>query len=254
MTGGEDETHAAACCRDVLRRCGEASLATVDRGDGAWPYASLVQMAVAQDCTPLLLLSDLADHTKNFARDDRVSLLADTVRGLANPLSGSRVTVQGRIEKLGDGEPDGRLKARYLARHASAAEYAGFGDFSFYRIVPDRLHLVAGFGRIHWLPAETVLLQTADVGTLPEEEAGIVDHMNEDHSDAVDVYAREAVSDACAGWRMTGIDPEGLDLAGNGQHGRLAFQNRVADGSSARRELVRLVKALREPEAVQRKA
>ena len=135
-----------------------------------------------------------------------------------------------------------------LARHAEAAEYAGFGDFGFYRIVPDRLHLVAGFGRIHWLQADAVLLSDDDLGTLPEEENGIVSHLNEDHSDAVDLYAGAATADAGDGWRMTGIDPEGIDLAREGRRCRLAFENRVTDGSSARRELVRLVKALRAPE------
>ena len=43
---------------------------------------------------------------------------------------------------------------------------------------------------------------------LVEAEPGIVEHMNEDHADAVELYAT-ALADASPGaWRMVGIDPE----------------------------------------------
>jgi hypothetical protein len=69
--------------------------------------------------------------------------------------------------------------------------------------------------------------------------------MNADHGDAIDRYARRIVPDAPAGWRMTGIDPEGADLRREGAVLRLDFQDMVSDASAARRELVRLAKDLR---------
>jgi len=235
----------ASSCRRLLRRATTATLATAERSAGGWPYASLVQVATAHDASPLLLLSDLADHTQNFKQDDRVSLMLDDTRALANPLTGARVTLQGRIEKLGETAADARLEARYLARHPEAEDYAAFGDFNFYRIVPEWLHLVAGFGRIHWLAAPEVFLGPGDTGTLAEEEAGILDHMNADHADAIDLYAAAARPGAPAGWRMTAIDPEGLDIMRAEERCRLDFANRVTDGASARQELVRLVKEIR---------
>lgn len=240
----EDETDPAATCRRLLRRSMTAALATVERG-GGWPYTSLVQVALAHDGSPLLLLSDLAEHSKNIAGDGRVSLLFDGTRGLDIPLAGARLTLQGRIGALGDATPEQRLKRRYLARHPEAASYAAFADFKYYRVAPERLHLVAGFGRIRWLAAADVLLDAARLGTLAADEDGILAHMNADHGDAVDLYARTAVPEAPLGWRMTGIDPEGADLRREGATARLDFDNMVSDGASARRELVRLVKALR---------
>jgi len=119
-----DTPDPALTCRRLLRRCSTGTLATAERDADGWPYASLVQIATAHDGSPLLLLSDLADHTKNFTRDGRVSLMLDDTRGLANPLTGARVTVQGRIEKLSENAAHTRLKALYLARHPEAAEYA----------------------------------------------------------------------------------------------------------------------------------
>ncbi len=241
----DETTDPAAACRSLIRRSATAVLATIERDPTGWPYASLVQVAAAHDGSPILLLSNLADHTKNFTRDERVSLLFDGTRGLDNPLTGARVTLQGRIRALGDTEPEVRLKRRYLARHPEAVDYAAFADFKFYMVTPERLHLVAGFGRISWLAAAAVLLDAAHTGTLAEEEEGILAHMNADHADAVDLYARAAEPNTAAGWRMAGIDPEGADLRRNGLATRLAFENFITDGAAARRELVRLVNLLR---------
>lgn len=244
---------AATRCRQLLRRSTLATLATAERDQGGWPYASLAQVAVAHDGAPLLLLSDLADHTKNFAEDDRVSLLFDDAHALENPLTGARVTVQGRIQRLGKSEADDRLRARYLARHPAAADYAAFGDFNFYRVLTERLHLVAGFGRIHWLAAADVLLDPARTGALAEAEADILAHMNADHTDAIDLYAGAALADAPPGWRMTGIDPEGIDLQREGVHLRLDLDSGMTDGDSTRAALVRLVKTIRATKGLKRK-
>ncbi len=243
----EDQSDPAATCRRLLRRSAAAALATIERGGAGAPYVSLVQVAAAQDASPILLLSGLAEHTKNIAADGRVSLLFDGTQGLEDRLAGARATVQGRIARLGDAPAEQRLKRRYLARHPGAAGYAGFADFGYYKVTPERLHLVAGFGRIRWLDAATVLLAEAEVGTLAEEEDGILAHMNAEHADAVDLYAKAAAPGAPPGWRMTGIDPDGLDLRRDGTEARLEFRGMVNDGASARRELVRLLGELRPP-------
>lgn len=240
-------------CRRLLRGVATATLATAERNAGGWPYASLVLVATAHDASPLLLLSDLADHTRNFLQDDRVSLMLDDTRDLPNPLTGARVTVQGRIEKLGETAADARLEARYLARHPEAADYAAFGDFNFYRIRPERVHLVAGFGRIYWLEAAQVFLGPGETGTLAEDEAGILEHMNADHADAIDLYAGAALAGAPTGWRMTAIDPEGLDMMREAARCRLDFAAPVADAASARQALVRLAKDIRTRKGLERK-
>ncbi|HUN51591.1 MAG TPA: pyridoxamine 5'-phosphate oxidase family protein, partial [Candidatus Sulfotelmatobacter sp.] len=136
----------AAAARRLIRSQNTATLATnLAAGDG-WPYASLVLTACDHDGSPLLLISGLAEHTKNITADPRVSLLFDGTAGLADRLTGARATVLGRAER--SQEPHHR--ERFLARHPSAAMYAGFGDFAFYRVSIARTHLVAGFGRIHW--------------------------------------------------------------------------------------------------------
>jgi hypothetical protein len=229
--------------RGLVRALDRAALGTLMRPgspDAGAPYTSLVLVAVDHDASPLLLISSLADHTKNLEANPAVSLLFDGTAGLDEPLTGPRVSVQGQASKT----TDERLKARYVARHPGAALYAGFKDFAFWRVQVTRAHLVAGFGQIHWLDADAILHQVPDE-KLRTAEADILQHMNAEHADAVQLYATKLLGRAGDGWRLTGIDPEGADLRRGGTTLRLPFAKPVASAEEARVELVRLVKQAR---------
>jgi heme oxygenase (biliverdin-IX-beta and delta-forming) len=226
--------------RDLVRQIPRAGLATLLAGDAApWPYVSLVLVALDHDASPLLLLSDLADHTKNLRRDPRAALLFDGTGGWRDPLAGPRATLLGRIRPCDDARPE----ARFLARHPDAAVYAGFADFHLYRMAVERAHLVAGFGEIHWLDAAAVLFDTADCTALAAAEPEIVAHMNADHPDAVQAIATKLSPASPGTWTMTGIDPEGADFRAGERVARVAFEAPVHAAEAARRELVRLTRA-----------
>ncbi len=230
--------------RDLIRRLDRAALATIGRPDGPTagePYASLVLAACLADARPVLLISRLADHTQNIEANPAVSLLFDGTQGLDEPLTGARVSLQGRAIKAADGA----ARARFLARHPGAAMYAGFGDFAFYTVELHGAHIVAGFGRIHWLPASDVRDDTDDAADLVAAESAIVAHMNADHADAVQLYATRLLARSGEGWVLTGVDPEGADLRRAGEVARLVFDKRVTTAEKARVELVRLVKRAR---------
>ncbi len=222
--------------RDLVRGVDRAALATaLPVEGGSWPYASLVLVSVDHDLSPILLLSDLAEHARAIVGDDRVSLLFDGTHGLDQPLTGPRVTLVGHAVR----NDDARLARRFLARHPDAKMYAGFNDFHFYRVTVERAHLVAGFGRIRWLSAAE--LNAVPASGLVDGEEDIVNHMNEDHADAVQLYAAKLLGLSGGEWRMTGIDAEGIDLRHSGQVARLAFDAPLAAASEARKVLVALV-------------
>ncbi len=229
--------------RQLLRRADRAALGVaLAEGDQRRPYVSLVLLAVDHDLAPILLISALAEHSKAIMGDERVSLLIDGTAGLERPLTGTRLSLVGRAVK--SDEP--RLRARYLARHPDAAGYAGFKDFAFYRVAIERGHLVAGFGMIRWLDGAALRIPDALAERLIEAEAGIVAHMNEDHADALDLYANRLLSLPGQGWRMSGIDRDGFDLRLGGQVARLDFAEPVSDADAARQSLVSLVKRARQ--------
>lgn len=233
--------------RRLIRATDRATLATSlaasaeKSGGDSWPYASFVMVACDFSATPLLLLSDLAEHTKNIKRDSRASLLFEATAGLETPLTGLRATIQGRLEICA---PDDLL-SRYVRRHPDAAGYVGFADFNLYRLQPERIHMVAGFGAIDWIEAAAVHYTNGDPSPLASGEADIVDHMNADHRNALDLYANKLLGLPGDGWTMTGIDPEGCDLRLGGDCARLEFDQLVTDPAAARSMLVALVEKSR---------
>lgn len=227
--------------RGLIRSSDRAVLSTAMTGDG-WPYGSLVMTACDHAARPLLLISELAEHTQNLATDTRASLLFDGTAGLDSPLTGARVTVMGRLTPT----RDAALTARYVSRHPDAEMYLGFADFRVFEMTVERAHIVAGFGAIHWIAAPDLLFDTTAHEDLAAAESDIVGHMNEDHIDAIQLYATRLLGLDAGDWKMTGVDPEGVDLRDGGRTGRLAFENPVGDAEAARSILVRMVKAARQ--------
>jgi len=222
--------------RHLIRRSGKGSLATLDRGDGA-PYASLVLFAPLADGSPAMLLSDLADHTKNIAASSACSLLIDGMAAGSETMAGMRLTLQGQIRKC----DDPAATARIVARHPEAGIYAGFGDFNLYRIDVHRLHLIGGFGMIHWLDAEEVLADAPELDAAADE---IIDHMNSDHADAIAAYAL-AHGRPAENWRMIGIDTDGIDLHDGESYLRIQSDTRMMTPGDARRCLAAMAKSAR---------
>lgn len=243
-TAESDAVTPSGIARGLIRNSDRAVMSTIMAG-GGWPYGSLVLTACDHSARPLLLISDLAEHSRNLAADARAALLFDGTAGLASPLTGARVTVLGRLERCN--APD--LAGRYVARHPDAGMYRDFADFHFYRMDVERAHLVAGFGSIQWIPGEELLFDVAGFADLAPAEKDIVEHMNEDHADAVALYATALLDRPPGDWIMTGIDPEGMDLRAGGSVARLAFAEPVRDAATARAALVASAKAARAHES-----
>jgi heme iron utilization protein len=228
--------------KSLLRRSRQGALATLMTVNGD-PYCSLVNVASAPDGSPILLISRLAVHTRNILADGRVSLMLDE-RVAGDPLEGARIMLAGRAEEAGDDDRD-LLRRRYLRAHPSAETFASFKDFSFFRIETSGAHLVAGFGRIVDLTPEQFLTDVADATDLIAAEEGAIEHMNEDHREAMNLYATKLLGAEVAYWRCTGCDPEGMDMQSDARTLRLDFPARVTGPSDLRKMLVKLAEAAR---------
>jgi putative heme iron utilization protein len=238
-----------AVAKELLRATRAGTLATIDRNTGH-PFASLVNVATDIDGTPLILISRLATHTANLEVDARASLLL-AAGGKGDPLAHPRLTVLGAFSQIARDDPDQpRQRRRFLARHPKSELYAGFADFSFWRLHTVSAHLNGGFARAADLKASDVLTDISGAEDLIAAEESAVAHMNEDHAEAVQLYAtklcgaddgRAASGEGGAGrWRLTGIDPEGLDLARGDATLRLAFPERIGDAQQLRKTVAEL--------------
>ena len=226
--------------RQLMRSRSKAALSSLNQ-DGGGPYASLVNVATMVDGSPIILISTLAWHTQNLLKDGRGALMFDDTDGLADPLTGPRVTVMGRFQKTE--APD--VRRRDLARHPAAELYVDFGDFSFWTLSTNRAHAVAGFGKIETLSAEEVVLSQGQSGDLAKAETDIVQHMNNDHAWAIGLYATKLSGQAEGAWKMTALDPDGVDLATEERSVRLTFETPVTTANQARKTLIDLAKRAR---------
>ena len=148
MTDAVDE------CRALARHARSGALATILSGA---PYASLVALAWDPRLRPILLLSGLAEHTKNLEADPRASLLVVGEAPGADELAAPRMTLLGECAPV-DRTLAPEARAAFVAAHPEAAEYATFADFRVFRFQPSRIRLVAGFGRQAWVSGTDFLL------------------------------------------------------------------------------------------------
>ena len=235
---------AKTIAKALLRATRAGTLATLDRNTGH-PFASLVNVATDPDGSPLILVSRLSTHTANLERDGRASLLLAS-GGRGDPLAHPRLTVLGTfapVVRAAEAEP--RIRRRFLARHPKSELYAGFADFSFWRMSVASAHLNAGFARAADLKGSEILTDLSGAESLLAAEDTAVAHMNDDHAEAVRLYATNLLGGEDGPWRLTGIDPEGLDLALGDATLRLPFAERVTSAEDLRKAVVEFAEAAR---------
>lgn len=220
--------------RRLMRAARGGCLATSAKGQ---PFASLVTPACMPDGSLLMLLSRLSEHTRHLMADPRCSVMVSGVAETVNPQTTPRVTVTGLAAVV----DDPALKARYLAVHPYAALYADFGDFATWRMVPQAGILVGGFARAYRLKAADLAPDADAMAALLASEAGVLSHCNRDHADALALIAGSP-----GDWRMVTADVDGFDLALDERVVRFAWSAPVKDSGDVRRELVTMVKAVRE--------
>lgn len=215
-----------------------AQAATLATSAGGQPFASLVTPAPGPDLSPLLWLSTLSEHTRHLAAEPRCALLFTGAAEGPNPQTAPRVTVSGLAERVPEAEVP-PLKARWLARHPYAALYAEFADFALWRVrIGGALH-VGGFARAERIRASELAPEAAAVAALAAAEAEIIQHVNDDHADAVAAIAEGLLGAGPGPWRLVAVDVDGCDLSEGNRTVRLAFLAPVSDSGGVRAALVR---------------
>ena len=247
--------------RQMLRRAIRAVLATTSHNhsqirDG-WPVTSMVVPVCDMDGTPILLISELADHTRHIKADNRVSLLVtnndlpehsdqkDTSAGIETDTA--RLTIFGHAMPVKAPRDLDRVRKRYLQAHPDAAQYAGFADFGFFRIDVEAAYWVGGFGKQRRLSGNK--LCPPDIHALIDAHDDIVAHMNTDHLDALrDIVGHETTTNPKAAWQMQSIDCDGMVLTSNAPDIaplRIDFPTPITTPVEAREVLVEMCKKSR---------
>lgn len=225
-----DAAHAA---RTLLARSTHGVLASHSVAQPGYPLGSVTPFVLDPDGCPLILISSIAQHTRNVQAIPQCSLT------VVEP-DGDDVQAAGRLCLLADAEPlsaeDADLGERYFAFFPEARSYHKAHDFAFWRLRPVRLRYIGGFGKIHWFDPAAVIrpnpLSWAD-------ESRAVQHMNADHQAALRSYCRHAgLPESDADPVMAGADGEALYLRlGNRIH-RLPFNEPVTSLDALRKATI----------------
>ena len=224
----------------LIRTARFGALGTVDMTSGA-PSVSRVAVATSMHGAPIILISRLSAHFNALENDARASLLLGEP-GKGDPLAHPRISVAGLARKLEGAERE-LARGRFLARHPKASLYADFADFAFWQIDPDGASLNGGFAQAYRLGHEHIW--TPQPEGLAEAEAGVVEHMNDDHSDAVEHYATVHLGRDPGPWRLACLDRAGLDLVLGDEVARLWFDRPLDGVDKVRPRLVALAKSAR---------
>ncbi len=225
--------------KGLIRTARYGALAALEAGSGH-PLASRVAVATDLDGTPVILTSALSGHTAAIQETPSCSLLVGEP-GKGDPLAHPRVSIFCNAVQVERGSTvHDRLRSRYLARHPKAELYVDFSDFSFFRLELLRASLNGGFGKAFELHEHDLRTQVDDMESWAAMEVGAVAHMNEDHHEAVKLYAEALCNAHEANWRLACLDPEGLDLVAGDSVERLWFSGPLSDPRELRPALVAL--------------
>lgn len=238
------DDQARRLAKNLIRTARFGALAVMEAGTGH-PLASRVAVATDLDGTPVILTSTLSGHTAAILETPACSLLVGEP-GKGDPLAHPRVSLFCRARRIDRGGDDHeRLRRRYLLRHPKAELYVDFGDFAFFRLELERASLNGGFGKAFELQSDELLTALGNSEGWIAMEGGAVAHLNEDHADAVKLYAEILCKAEPANWRLAGLDPEGLDLAAGDKVERLWFAEILDKPEAVRPVLVSLAKEAR---------
>lgn len=223
----------------------DGSLATHSAAVPGYPFTSLAPFATDSQGRPIFLFSKLAQHTRNLSSDPRGSLLMSRVGADGSAPAGPRATLIGDIARVDEGGSD--LRSIYLQVHPGARNWIDFADFSFYRMDVHRAYHVSGFGSMGWI--EGPEYSAAAVDPLADAAEAVIRHMNEDHADALILYARVLADFDAERAKMSGIDRLGFELfaerGADRRRLRIAFAEPVHSANEARKALVEMVRDAR---------
>ena len=228
-------SNSALTARQLLNHQSTGVLSTHSIDVEGYPFGSIAPYTLNHDGEPIILISDIAQHTRNIKRNNKVSLTVFDPQA-DDPQSG------GRLTWIGDARPvdqsDDETRNRYLRYFPSSESYFETHDFSFYRIALRRARFIGGFGQIFWIEPDAMLIKNP----FRETERGILEHMNRDHQQALFHYCKVFGRPDAEAVTMTGIDSEGFDLLTDQRKLRIDFDSPIRTSEEARAALVRLAR------------
>ena len=228
--------------RQFLRSTRHGILSTHSIKFAGYPFGSVTPFVLNHNCQPIILISSIAEHSKNILSNPKVSLLVfDKGDDLQ---ANARLTLIGEAENISKDDAD--LRARYSRYFPESTGYFAMHDFSFYRIHITQARYIAGFGKMGWVAGSELNIHP-ESKSIAALETGMIKHMNQDHADSLMAYCRHFYHLMPNTANLIGIDCDGFDIEAVQNEAikilRFSFISPIFDANSARAAFVALSKA-----------
>ena len=202
-----------------------------------FPYGSALPLVTDHSGRPVVLISHLAEHTRNLVADNRASFV---VFDSADDCRQQRVRRSSAMPS--------RYQSPAIWRRAICAsfphhaQYLDIGGFAFWRIEPQQIRFIEGVGSLHWIEGSRYV---EDAGEWLQLEASIIEHMNADHRDAILAYCAHVHDIRPQQAEMIGFDCDGFDVRAVDRLLRFQLPQAVHTADEARAALIALARESR---------
>lgn len=212
-------------------------LATHSQKYDGFPHGSLVSYSIDTDLNPVLYITDVAQHSRNFMSNNKMTLTIIDPKSV-DVQADDRVTLYGEAYKVEGAELE-HIQNRHFMYHPQARAYKDFHDFMFVKIKLMAVRYIGGFAHIHWVDFNQFL---EDKTFDPKEEAYMVQHVNQDHKDTLFLYLQKYYQIKPQEVYLAGIDKYGFDIIGDMRLYRIAFSAKANSVTDVRGFMVDMAK------------
>ncbi|CAM9379605.1 unnamed protein product [Pylaiella littoralis] len=217
-----------------------------EAGPEGSPFGSHVDYVLDEQGWPIFLLAEASLHTQNIKANGRVSLLCQTPREAnGQPQAAlARVTLVGGIVDVDDDDELIQLKASFSLVHTYADQLTQSPRFKFYKLKPDKVYYVGGFGVLSkWLPVGEY--ETAEPDILADEASSIVSKINNGKQDELQTVCKHFLHKTAPDTVVvTTVDRLGLDVRVKARdltdEFRIGFRQPVSSVEDAKSEIVKI--------------
>lgn len=225
-----------------LIRLGQSGALAICNKHGA-PIVDSVDIATDTNGAPVFALQRDASVFSQLQTRPECGLLVEPL------VSGDfdrrqRVSIRGSAFPVGTQSIE-RVQSRFARKHTMLPSDF-FKTHSMWRLEISHATLAGGTSGPRELKRADLLVDLENWEAWHLMEHGAVEHMNDDHADATALYATVLCNQPTGDWRITGLDPEGIDMACGEFHERLTYQTPLETAAALRPTLVELVKHARQ--------
>ena len=231
--------------KQFLRSTRSGVLSSFSAKFAGYPFGSVMPFVLGHDCQPIVLISTIAEHTKNIIANPKVSLLV--FAGAEDLHANGRLTLIGEAEQLDKNDAD--LMARYCRYFPESTGYLAMHDFQFYRIHIAQARYIAGFGKMSWVSGDEIVNINQPSNEIAALETSMIEHMNADHIDSMLLYCQHFHGVTPSRVSLIGVDCDGFDVEAVVDNDikllRFTFAAPIFDANSARVAFAGLSKVAR---------